>query len=132
MKGIENSGSISVGNDLNIDQTVIAQSNLLINCDTAELLSERQFRLENLEGEIKAKRLRILKVVGFCILFILGLGSYFLLQGKPDLSQAIVTLGGLGLAYLAYHADQSQSEFEAQERHALKEIWLILKARRAI
>jgi hypothetical protein len=132
MQRVENSGQISVGRDFVVEQSIQSQSNLLVNCDTPTLFAEREFRAENLAIERTSKRKFLLKRVGYCIFALLLFSGYLVFLGKPDFAQAACGFGSLGLAYLALVADRTPSEFELQERAAINEIYLILKARRAV
>lgn len=131
MRDIFTGGNVHVAGNVNITDNSHQEHKLLVQCSNEELMHERPFRQENIRLEGQRKVGRLLPFIGVAILLFVVASAWAQLNGKVDLVAFISGLGSMILGAASIKAAVTPNAFERQERHALREIDLILRSRRA-
>jgi hypothetical protein len=131
MRDFNNGGDMNVNGDLFInDNSQNKIGDLLINCTSEALRQELPFRQENLQIERTKKIKKTIPFLAFAVMLIIAAAAWAQINGKSDFVAFALGIGAILVTFSTIRGVIEPTEFEVQEKSAIREIKLILKTRR--
>jgi hypothetical protein len=131
MRDFNNGGDMNVNGDLFInDNSRHKVGDLLVNCTSEALRQELPFRQEILQIERAKKIKKTIPFLAVAVMLIIAAAVGAQINGKSDFVAFALGIGALLVTISTIRGVVEPTEFEVQEKNAIREITLILKTRR--
>lgn len=131
MRDFNNNGQINIQQgSVSISDNYTENYKLLIHCSNEELISERPYRIGNIELEQKRKIKKLIPMYFICACMLIATIYYIYFTQDKEIPSLIFGAGSFIVGYRALIETTAMNEFQREEQEAINEIDKLLKQRR--